>query len=127
MEVNMDSTHQISNGHKFGILAISGLSPRLPSDFQELEIQGVDFSKELPGFKEDIWKDWLGSIRLEEIKNAELVVLLTVNSSRPIFSVPIGNLDTRFIEETCHAEWNAAVYFCGASDFLKYVFFIHIN
>lgn len=75
--------YRFSDNSKFALLAINNAFTDLPSTSFQLS----DGTSILPGMPStnhlSVWKEWLGSIRLERLDRAELVILVEERSDLP--------------------------------------------
>lgn len=77
-------TFQFRRNSKFALLAISGIGSTLPDEEYQLD-DGTWVMPRLPAVADLAkWKEWIGSIRSDELKGANLVLLLEEESSDPM-------------------------------------------
>jgi hypothetical protein len=87
-EVVLASAHQIEDGEKYALVALS----QLPFDFRDLpdgmEVgTGLWIAPRLPFTLEQHWREWIGSVRTEHLMQAQLILVSKNPSTAP------GNFD----------------------------------
>jgi hypothetical protein len=74
---------ELNHGDKFAILAIENVYAKLPKNCEEQLSNGTWVLNHIPVDIEANWKEWLGSMRLEEIGMSNAVLIRSNPSSNP--------------------------------------------
>ena len=117
--------HQFQEKSKFALLAVNNVYTDLPTSVFQL-CDGTWIMPDLPGTNDlDTWKKWLGSIRLESLVHADLVLLVEEPSDYPWILDDVHqqfSRDLRLLFYTVHlrvgieiSEDDGADLLCGSS------------
>ena len=77
------SRFELHDGEKFAFLAVEKVSTDLPESREEILSDDTSVLTGLPVEVSDHWADWLGSIRLENLKRANLILARKLSSMNP--------------------------------------------
>lgn len=120
MKPRQEMDHKFRERSKFALLTFNNVFVDLPSGAFEL-FDGTLVLPAVPVPNIGIWKDWIGSIRVERLSRANLVLRVEEASENPEILDAVRSGSTRILAScsTCStsvpaSRWRTARTFCAA-------------